>query len=198
MSKSMQKKGTKVLDLPSGYRATSFVRMRENGSISKAVVDGGLNWEFKFNDIPDYTDFTNLYDGYIIDRVDIHFTHRAESVSGFGNHFATLFIAPDYDGATLPGLPAEVTTKERCVAKQLSTFNADFSFPVQPRVSNAVYKGLTSGYGWAPSNQIIDMNNVDVPHYGAVHWLAHYNSTDTPGSLVGSYLVYHFRCIGQR
>jgi len=191
--------GTKALELPKGYKVASFTRVRENDFLTKAPIDTGLPWEFQFQDIPDYNDFTSLYDGYILDEVEIHFHLRALGTSGNKQDFPTLYVAPDYDGEGIPGTVAVVTTKEQVKLHPFSTSRNTFKFSVKPRAALTVYKGgVTSAYGWAPSNQIIDMNNVDVKHYGAVHWLSFYNSVATPDTYVATTLVYRFRCVGQR
>lgn len=191
--------GLAKLDLPAGYKAQSFVRIRENGLVAKAAVDGGLDWKFSFQDIPDYTDFTNLYDAYIMDEVEIHFNLRTVGTNNQQQDFPTLYVAPDYDGDGTPLAVAAVTTKERCKMHQLSQFHNTAKIVVRPRAATSIYKGgVTSAYGWSPSNQLIDMNNVDVQMYGAVHWLAYYNSVITPNTYVSTTLVYKFRCVGQR
>lgn len=184
----------KQLDLPKGYKSASFVRVRENGLIAKAIVDGGLAWEFKFQDIPGYTDFTALYDAYIIDRVDVTFW-----LAKSDGNYPEVFTAPDYDGDGVPALSGDVTQKEGVTFTPLSLSKNKHVISITPRTSGAIYRaGVTSAYGWSPSNQLIDMNNVDVPYYGAASWIANYNSTSTPFVAVYSTITYHFRCVGQR
>lgn len=183
------------LSLPAGYYAQKFVRHRDNGGIGLAVTDLGVGWSFSLNAVPDFAEFTTLFDAYIIDQVDIHFVldnNKAEQ-------YPTLLIAPDYDDANAPATENEVLTHQGCKILPFSPNKREHTFSVKPRVAMAVYRtGVTSSYGWSRPGQLMDIATTDTPWYGMKSWLVNYNSTDTAGARVRVYQTYHLRCVGQR
>lgn len=194
-SKSAKKKGFKKLDLPGGYRAQTFVRSRENGQLTVPAFDAGLTWFFQLADVPDVSDFANLYDAYVIDQVDI--TYILENNNP--GQYPILLWAPDYDDGTIPTNSNQVMTHQNVKHHAFSENKREVTISVRPRALNVAYKpGVTSGYTWAPDAVICDMANLDIQHYGIKTWVSHYNSTDTPGARIRTLLKYHLRCIGQR
>jgi len=201
MKKSMTRRnkrggdGTKKLDLPAGYNAHKFSRVRENGQLSIPVLDAGLTWYFQIADVPDFSDFANLYDAYVIDQVDI--TYILENNDP--GRYPVLLWAPDYDDGALPTNPNQVTCHQNVKYHAFSENARSVTISVKPRALNAAYKpGVTSGYTWAQAGVICDMANTDIQHYGIKTWMSHYNTSDTPGARFRTLLKYHIRCIGQR
>lgn len=199
-SKSTNKKAsagrTKVLDLPKGYKAQTFVRTRQNGQLAiPAALDGGLAWVFQLADIPDFSDFANLYDAYVIDQVDV--TYIVENTSP--GQFPVLMYAPDYDDGSTPLTDTQVSTHQGVKIHAFDECHRSYTMTVRPRALNAAFKpGVTSAYTWAPEGVICDMANTDIQHYGIKTWLSHYNAVDTPQTRIRTFLRYHIRCIGQR
>lgn len=191
-----RKNGMVVLDLPPGYNAQKFIRLRENGTLSlPAAIDGGLAWEFKLSDVPDYTDFANLYDAYVIDMVKITYTLENNNP---GN-FPVLYWANDYDDANTPLLSSTVTTHQGCQMHAFSEAGRSVTLKVRPRALLSTYQsGVTSAYSWAKEGTIIDMANPGVPHYGIKTWLANANASATPFTRVRTTVKYYMRFIGQR
>lgn len=183
------------LDLPQGYRAHSYVRHRDNGGIVAAVVDLGSGWSFSMNQIPDFSEFTTLYDAYTIDKVTMKFV----LFNNTAEKYPTLLLAPDYDDAASPAAEADLLTMEGCKVLPFTPTKREHTITVHPRVAQTLFRtGVTSSYGWGKSGQIVDIATTDTPHYGVRHWLVNYNTTDTPGAVVRVFITYHFRCIGQR
>lgn len=184
----------KKLDLPSGYKAYQFTRLRDNGVVTIGPLDQGYGVPFQFNQIPDYTDFTSLYDGYTIDQIDFKFL----LINNSADKYPYIVIAPDYDDSANPATETEVLTMQGVKQFQFSASQRSFTFSVKPRVSSAAYRSaVTTGYTWGKESTICDMNNVDIPHYGVRFWAGNYNGT-TPGAVMLTYVTYHFHCIGAR
>jgi hypothetical protein len=124
-----------------------------------------------------YTQFTNLFDQYRIDKVDYTFipgqnvsdaTNNTYENSGTGC-LPTLLIAADLDGAS-----TAITTESQLlqyghhVKHRLDT---PFTFSVVPRVSTALYVPTSVGFGIPDGPQWVDSSSSLVPHYGVV-WAA--------------------------
>jgi hypothetical protein len=183
------------LDLPPGYNAHTFRRIRDNGDVAIFGIDSGLGWSFRLNDIPDFGDFTALYDAYTIDRVEI--TYILHNVAP--GQFPTLFWAPDYDDDNTPLSVNSVTTHQNVRWHAFSENARSVTMSVDPRSLVSTYQaGVTSAYSWAKGGAIVDMANPAVPFYGIKTWLSNYNTVLTPGARIQSILTYHIRCIGQR
>jgi hypothetical protein len=187
---------SKTLDLPSGYKAQSFVRVRQNGQLAiPAALDGGLAWAFQLADVPDFADFANLYDAYVIDKVEVHYIVENTSPG----QFPVLMYAMDYDDASTPLTDSQVSTHQGVKIFAFDEGHRHHVLTVKPRALNAAFKpGVTSAYTWAPEGVICDMANTDIQHYGIKTWVSHYNAVDTPQTRIRTYLRYFIRCIGQR
>lgn len=196
ISKRASSSGNKVLELPKGYKAQTFVRLRENGHLSiPAAIDGGLAWSFQLADVPDYTDFATLYDAYVLDKVDI--TYVVDNTSP--GQCPVLMWAPDYDDANTPLTADSVSTHQNVRVHAFDEGHRSVTISVRPRALHSTFKtGVTSAYSWAPEGVICDMANTDIQFYGIKTWVSHYNSADTPQTRIRTFIRYHLRCIGQR
>lgn len=194
MGKSQQNRGAD-LDLPAGYKVTKFVRHRDNGGIVSGAIDLGAGWNFQLAQVPDFGEFTTLYDAYVIDEVEMRFV----LFNNTAEKYPTLLLAPDYDDSAAPTGPNDLLTMEQCKILPFSPTKREHRIRVKPRVAMSVFRtGVTSGYTWGKKSQVMDMALTDIPHYGVRHWLTNYNTTDTAGAVVRVYITYHLRLIGQR
>lgn len=188
-------RGPAALKLPPGYSAQTFIRVRDNGQLAPTAVDGGLGWSFKLNDVPDYAEFTSLYDAYVLDKVEL--TYILENNTP--GQYPVLFWAPDYDDASTPLTVDTVTTHQNVKMHAFSENARSVTMTVRPRTLGQTYRaGVTSGYNWQPEGTLIDMANTDVPYYGIKAWMSHNNFTDNPYARVRSVIKYHLRFVGQR
>lgn len=141
--------------------------------------DGAMS--FTFADIIGYTDFTNLYDRYMITTVvlKIRLVNNPSATLGLNNlgvapsttvnwnatnWFPRLFYTRDADDDTAETVAA---MKERATTRMIVLQpNRYYKIVIRPSVLMQAYRtSLTTGY--APKwNNWIDMANTDVPHYG--------------------------------
>jgi hypothetical protein len=195
MSKAATGSRNAPLDLPVGYKAQSFVRFRDNLTISLSALDFGQGWYFNLAQVPDFGEFTALYDAYIIDKVDLRFVLQ----SNYPEKYPILIAAPDYDDATVPATVDELLTKQGVQVLNFSATKREHTVSVRPRVAMTAFRtGITSSYGWSKPGQLIDIATTDTPFYGMKTWLTEYNSTNTPGAGMRVYVTYHMRFVGQR
>lgn len=205
MSGNRQKKGMSKAEflklqaqslVPIGYKEHKFSRIRSNGGISlPAVVDQGGSFIFSFNLLPDFAEFTTLFDAYCIDRVDITWN----LISNSTDKYPTLLVAPDYDDGNAPATINEVTSSESCKVVQFSAEKREHTLSIVPRVAATAYRtGISSAYTWAAQGSLVDMALTDVPFYGVKYWLDNFNATTTPNAAFRVYFKFHVRCVGLR
>lgn len=142
-----------------------------------------LSFEFLFNSLYSYSEFTTLFDKYRLDKAVVYIqminnpnavvaTNNSTNVTvnttptGWNttNWYPKLWYITDHDDSSTTTIAA---IKERvgvkcCVLKP----NVVKKITVKPAVAVQIYKtAVAAGYGprWG---QFIDMANPDVPHYG--------------------------------
>ena len=123
---------------------------------------------FRLSDLQDYTELSHLYDRYVITKVVLDFQWTLVATSGQGpnaSYAPQLNLVKDYDDEATPN-DAYFRSSGRNIRKRL-TANNPFRIAITPAVSNTMYSSLGfNGYGPKWKTQI-DMNDVDVPHFGA-------------------------------
>lgn len=170
-----------------GNKISSFRRLnREGGNqliipvvrsctlISNASYTSGGNFgalSFKLSDLPNYTEFTSVYDEYRFKAVKIMFiptmnVATANAVSGTTAGFVpvpALYTWIDNDDNSAPTLITQ--------GQQFQTFKAHGLLDrmrtrtVVPECSSALYAGTFTSYG-QNKNQWIDNNSPGVVHFG--------------------------------
>lgn len=123
---------------------------------------------FRLSDVQDYTELGHLYDRYMITKVVLDFQWTLVATSGSGpnaSYAPQLNLVKDYDDDATPN-DAYFRSSGRNIRKRL-TANNPFRIAITPAVSNTMYSSLGfNGYGPKWKTQI-DMNDQDIPHYGA-------------------------------
>lgn len=126
------------------------------------------NFTFKLEDVPNYTEFTALYDQYCIKGVSITIMPRYNiaaptpdgGVSATGQVPQTWSIL-DYDGS-FPTTEAGMLQYQNLKMQKGTSWHKRY---VVPAVSAEIFNGITTAY--APKKRVfIDTANPDVKHYG--------------------------------
>lgn len=157
--------------IPRGYSsqavALKCVRTADVSNIN--VVDNLMlgAMQFTLSNVAQYTDFTNLFDQYRIDRILVQFfptwTSKDAPVNATNSFVPTMCVAPDWDDSTVPGSLAELNAKPEV---QYHRTDKPFSVWVKPHVDTEIYRtAVTTGYG-NMKNAWIDSASSDIPHYG--------------------------------
>lgn len=170
-----------------------FTRAIAYADLPKPPSDGGFGVAFTLGDLPDYSEFVNLFDQYSLDWVDYTFILKSPyGVSGTPPPI--IYFAEDHDSSTSPSLNDMLESQN----VQVATFSADrtmIKFRVRVNTLRQVYRtALTTGYERAPPGTWIDSSQADVPHYGVKYFVQNYNTAATPATSLGVMLRYHFRC----
>lgn len=142
--------------------------LTQNASVSP--TDVLLALAFRLDDLPDYQEFTNLFDQYCIIGVKVRITPRFVPSTGGTQAPNTgadvLYVAKDSSDITLPAsvsvLREYQTVKE---FTPLTLTNRRLEMKHSPRVAVAAYTGSFSGYT-APSLVWVDSQSANVQHYG--------------------------------
>lgn len=156
-----------------------------NGFTYNGANTGGFNFQMAFTlrgvdfyfggvntfraAMPNYTEFTNLYDQYRIDWVEVKFmfSNNNSSVNSPATVLPTIYLAKDYDDTAAAGVP-ELSQYQNMQVWQLGSQQASNGFytvRVKPNVDVALYQGVTTGYARGKP-MLIDTSSSEVPHYG--------------------------------
>lgn len=142
---------------------------------------GAMEWSL--NDLPSNTDFTNLFDRYEIEQVDIEINDLHNSSTGTNGITAmpTITYVPDFDDSAVPANASIVSQYQRA---KTWTFRGDgkpLKISIKPRVQVPVYRaGMTSAYSAGVSGTKVDLAYPDVPHYGLKMWFENCHSGTSP------------------
>lgn len=155
-----------------------FVR-RDLQSVDVTAAGVGFGLAFSLDQLPNYSDFTNLFDSYSIDRVDIVILPSAVSVQIFG--------APDYDDAVAPTGVADMLERQnvRCQVVSPGSYQ-QFRTSIVPRMP---IEGSAAGPQMAPVGTRVDTADATVAYHGYKFWLAALGSTTSLTVI----LTYHMR-----
>lgn len=156
------------------YNMWNFKRDFLHGTIDTSGVTGihVSAYALTLADIPNYTEFTALFDQYKINFVRFSFIpfSNAVSVAEHGtvlpnSTLPVLMRYTDYDDAIIPSAVENTFMENGKVRRNL--WNRTIKIGFQPKILNQVYKtALATGYAPSDKSIWIDTNDITVPHYG--------------------------------
>jgi len=132
---------------------------------------------FIFDDLPSKTEFTTLFDSYMITGVmlqikminnpdAVYYINSNNTSSGNqSNWYPTIWYVTDHDDSTVTSLAA---LKEYAkVRHKVLRPNSELNIMLRPSTLSQVYRtALTTGYAENRKRQWLDIANTDIPHYG--------------------------------
>lgn len=151
-----------------------FSRFTAAQTLDCTGTEQPLSFEFMFNQMYTYSEFTSLFDKYRLDKAVVYIqminnpdgsmNTNVSNTYNAQNWYPKLWYISDHDDSNTTTIAA---IKERvgvkcCVLKP----NVVKKITVKPACAVQIYKtSVAAGYGprWG---QFIDMANPDVPHYG--------------------------------
>jgi len=131
---------------------------------------------FQLNDLPSVSEFTALFDSYMLTGVMLQFKliDNPESVYNINDtpngvnkrtFYPTIWYVADHDDNNNVSLPA-IKEFERVRHKVLYP-NRETNIMLRPSTLQQVYRSsTTTGYAENRSRQWLDIANPDIPHYG--------------------------------
>lgn len=150
--------------------------------------------DFRLSQVPDYSEFTNLFDQYRILKAKVTFLPSFNAGDALGGATTTFFPIPyftyatDSDNADAPHSQAALMEYGNARTVRL---DKPVTVTITPRVAQSVYKaGATNGYAEGKAGQWIDCETPDVQHYGLKWCIPH-----TAGSAASpTELAYGWSC----
>jgi len=154
-----------------------FTRYSEASTTTTSNVSEPLTYSFDLSQVINYSEFTTLFDQYMIKAVDFKIqmisnpdavwdtnnSTTGTTVQNQTNWFPKFWYIRDYDGG---GADSLSQIKERTGAKFfVMRPNKEYTIRLRPRVLVQTYKTLTTT-GYAPKRLFIDCADYSVPHYG--------------------------------
>lgn len=139
----------------------------QTGWSSSNVAVVGTSLYFRLSNLPNYTEFTNLFDKYRIMKVRVTFIPKSQQA---GTDVATartgtVAVAIDYDSAVSPAALGTVMEYDNC---KLYTGEKRITRTFKPRIATAVYNGAFTGYAEGMKDMWIDNASPDVQYYGLI------------------------------
>jgi hypothetical protein len=120
-------------------------------------------WSFQLSDLPNYTEFTNLYDSYRIRAIEVHVCPDIQqTVPGSLIGATQVWSAIDFDSAASTAILGLQQYDTCCMHDGLHEFVRRF----EPRCALAAYGGAFTSYAEAPAGQWLDCASAGVQHYG--------------------------------
>jgi len=158
----IRKRRVKRIPRPLG-RTTSVIRGAYFSTISStASLESYGAYSFKLSDLPNYTEFTSLFDQYKIARVTLYFVQR-----NFTQNISTSVSTPwfiyaiDKDDAVAPTAYSQLLEYP---GSRITTMSRPHKVSFVPMIATDVYNGVSTAYSSA--SRFVDCTYPGVPHYG--------------------------------
>lgn len=166
--------------------------------------------EFKLSDVPNQSEFSNLFDQYIITGVmfQIKLTTNpdanyipSQSTNGACNFYPTIWYVPDHDDSGTVTLP-QIKEFEKVRHKVLYP-NRETNIMLRPTTLQQIYNtATTAGYAVNRNREFLDMATPNIPHYG-LKFVIDFEGVTMPSTTDQRYnfkinAKYFFKCKGVR
>jgi len=139
------------------------------GNIDSTTVGTGGGYYFRLNQLPNYAEFTALFDAYRINKVVMRFIPQYNQINTNTNVGAPvtvplMYTVIDYDDVTSPTGGVDLQQYASC---KTMAGNKPFTMVIVPKTATPVYRNnVASAYLQNNPRQWIDCTYPDVEHYG--------------------------------
>jgi hypothetical protein len=130
--------------------------------VTSTTVPTFVGLSFALSDLPGYTEFTNLFDQYRIDRIELKLIPNVTDSFPSSLLTGTIQSVIDYDDGNTPTTTTELLQYENCQVNNIVDSQVQLDF--KPRVALAAYAGAFTSYANATS--WIDSASPGVQHFG--------------------------------
>jgi len=169
-----------------------FCRSFDLGYMARpSASDEGFAFPFALNQVPNSSDFTNLFDRYRVTKIDLTFSWvRSTATSASPNELRPIiYMFMDEDDASIPLTKNEVFERQAMQRHQFNDARSSVSVTIYPRWIQS-RSGVSTNL--APRNSWIDMATPAVQQYGIKGWVENMSTTN-PNSISVSGRM-HFEC----
>lgn len=143
-------------------------------SINSGVQEMSFSSFFTLADLPNVSEFVNLFDLYKINCVvvTLKLTNDPSATSppntntaNYGNYYPTVWYSPDHDDITAQTV-SQLKEYEKVKHRVLRP-NQELSIKLRPTTLGQQYRtAVTTGYVANYRKEWLDMSQTDIPHYG--------------------------------
>lgn len=147
----------------------SFARWFSATTIPGNVANAPWLGQVTYNlaQLPAATEFTNLYDQFMLTHVKmyVHLRRDPGAQTGAASTYPKLYVLRDYTDNTTPASLDELRQSAKCQVKVL-TPNKQLTFNLKPAVQVMAYRSTTTTAYMPAWRKWIDTAYSDTPHYG--------------------------------
>jgi len=147
-----------VVTIRRGYDAGTVTTA--NGAPAAGVIAPTLSL------LPDFTDFTNLFDAYRFECVRVTFTPVQNNVLSEASRLYTVIDYDDANALATASSAQEYSTVMVSTVDNTSAVTRSF----RPKFATAAYSGVFTSFAQSSRNQWIDVASTTVPNYG-LKWI---------------------------
>lgn len=155
----------------------------------------GLSAQFAMSFVPDYQDFTNLFNEWKIHKVDVVISSGAgDSYSSDASLIPSLYHAIDYNDASTPTGLNTLKEYENCVETQLSAGH-EVTRSFRPKPALNTYQGVTPAYGLPDQDSVwLDTATPATLHYALKAFCIGFSNDAANGYAFRIQTRYYFVC----
>lgn len=172
-----------------------FKRSFEYTVIDQTTAINGLAfgaWQFNLGNLPAPSEFTNLFDRYMITYVKLYVYLRVTPDAAASNvaHYPMMYVVRDYDDTNSPTAISELFQHAK-VQRQIIRPDRPATIKLKPATLGLTYNSAVTSTYVPKWRQWIDMANTTVPHYGLKYGLENWAC---PGTNIIVRGTMWFRC----
>jgi len=142
-----------------------FIYMQPEGGAAPAYTNG---YVFRLDQLPNYGEFTSLFDMYRFNSVVMRFiptaTQLQTNTDQNNSEAPLLYCVIDYNNADAPASADELKEYGNC---RVLPMTRPLSLKFRPRTATPVYRdAVSAAYLQNAPKLWLDCNYADIPHYG--------------------------------
>jgi hypothetical protein len=158
------------------------------GQIAKVPGDSGNGRNFQISYLPNFGEFTSLFNEYRIRKIVLTYELPTSILS---TAYPRISFCFDPNDASAPLSENDVLQFPHSEVFQFNQYKTTFKTTFVPHVALASYQGAFSGYTTGSNDLWLNCDNSTIQYYGSKEWIANYNSTSTPGTNLVLYADFH-------
>lgn len=179
------------------YFKRSFAQIAPGAFVGNAVYAPYLNsYSFSLGQLPQVSEFTNLFDRYKITHVQLRFFLKIDpsAQTAANASFPKLYFVKDYNDTSTPSNLDELRQHNKCQVRVLNP-NRPIIVNIKPAVLSETYRGVATTTYSPKWRQWVDCTHTDVPHYGLKWGIDDFTNTNYKLDIEGKMW---FACKDQR